>query len=35
MIMKIYYGFPGPATGQKYEDLKTDFNRIIEEMLRN
>ena len=33
-IREIFSGFLGPATGQKYEDLKTDFNRIIEEMLR-
>ena len=32
-IQKIHTGFSGPATGKYYEELKTEFIRIIEEML--
>lgn len=32
-IRKIHTGFSGPATGKYYEELKTEFIRIIEEML--
>jgi thiol-disulfide isomerase/thioredoxin len=32
-VKAIYQGFNGPATGDEYEKLRTDFERIIEGML--
>ena len=32
-VKAIYTGFSGPATGEAYEKLREDFERIIEQML--
>ena len=33
-VRKIHTGFSGPATGKFYEEFKTEFNRLIDEMLK-
>ena len=32
-VRKIHTGFNGPATGLFYEEFKSDFNKIIDELL--
>lgn len=32
-VRKIYTGYNGPATGLFYEEFKTDFNKLIDELL--
>ncbi|MCP4725603.1 MAG: TlpA family protein disulfide reductase [bacterium] len=32
-VIKIHTGFSGPATGEHFEDLKNDFEEIIESLL--
>jgi thiol-disulfide isomerase/thioredoxin len=33
-VVKVHAGFSGPATGVFYEEFKTEFNRIIDELLK-
>ncbi|MDD4107449.1 MAG: hypothetical protein PHH93_01885 [Prolixibacteraceae bacterium] len=32
-VRKIHSGFSGPATGKFYEEFKTEFNEIVDELL--
>ncbi|HEU4553931.1 MAG TPA: TlpA disulfide reductase family protein [Chitinophaga sp.] len=32
-VKEVHTGFSGPGTGEHYEQFKTDFNRLIDEML--
>jgi hypothetical protein len=32
-VRKIHTGFSGPATGKFYEEFKTDFNQLIDNLL--
>ena len=32
-VREIHSGFNGPATGQYFEDYKSNFNKLIEEMI--
>ncbi len=32
-VRKIHTGFNGPATGQFYEEFKTEFNRTVDELI--
>ena len=32
-VRTVHTGFAGPATGTEFKKLRTDFERIIEEML--
>ena len=32
-VRKIHTGFNGPATGEKYEEFKQEFNTVIDNLL--
>jgi thiol-disulfide isomerase/thioredoxin len=34
-VRKIHAGFSGPATGQFYDDFKLEFNRTMDELIKN
>jgi len=32
-VRKVHSGFSGPATGKFYEEFKTEFNALIDELV--
>ena len=33
-VKEVHTGFSGPGTGEHYEQFKTDFNNLIDKMLK-